>query len=112
MKITTLESIDFTKVSHNPKIIKQVMIENGQLDGLVQFAKAVFPAGESATAHKHDDMAEVFLIESGEGCIRVGNRDYKLSPGTCITVEAGELHEITNTTSDDLVVIYFGIRRW
>jgi predicted RNA binding protein YcfA (HicA-like mRNA interferase family) len=42
--------------------------------------------------------------------IRIDDRDYPLVPGTCVAVEVGESHEITNNGDRDLIVTYFGIR--
>ena len=110
MKICSLEAIDFTSVSHNQMIKKQVMLENGELSTITTFAHAIFPPGESAPCHQHDDIGEVFLIESGEGLMRVNDTEYRLYSGLCITVEAGERHEIVNTGHVELVVIYFGVK--
>ena len=110
MKICSLETIDFTLVSHNSRIKKQVMLKNGELGCITNFSKASFPVGEMAPMHQHEDMGEVFLIESGEGLIRVNDTEYRLSSGMCITVEAGERHEIVNTGRVELVVIYFGVK--
>jgi len=35
---------------------------------------------------------------------------YVFSPGTVVLVEPGDVHEIANTGSTDLVVVYFGVK--
>ncbi len=55
-------------------------------------------------------MSEVFFVESGSGVIRIDDQEYPLQPGTCIAVEPGEVHEITNNSSIDLVLTYFGLQ--
>jgi len=109
MKKVNLQSLPQQGVSHNPKVTKQMMIGFGELSPLVQFSRAVFPAGESAPAHKHEDMAEVFLVESGEGLIRIDDEEHTMQQGDCITVEKNEMHEIYNNGSKDLVLIFFGV---
>jgi mannose-6-phosphate isomerase-like protein (cupin superfamily) len=55
-------------------------------------------------------MCEVFFVESGSGIIRIDGQEYPLQPGTCIAVEPGEVHEIVNSGTTDLVLTYFGLR--
>ncbi|HBR00948.1 MULTISPECIES: cupin domain-containing protein [unclassified Roseofilum] len=110
MKITTLNDIPQEGVSHNANIRKQVMLRIGDLPHLTNFSQAKFPPGEVANSHAHQDMCEVFFIESGTGIITVDNQEYALSPGTCIAINVGEIHELRNTGSTELVVTYFGLR--
>ncbi|HEY9201460.1 MAG TPA: cupin domain-containing protein [Gammaproteobacteria bacterium] len=109
MKISSLKTIQSGPVSHNPAIKKQQMLGTNELDHLIQFSQAVFPAGEIAGAHSHPDMNEVFFILSGTGQMRIDDKTIELEPGMCITVEAGEAHEIENTDEADLVINYFAL---
>ena len=54
-------------------------------------------------------MPEVFLVEQGNGVIRINGQEYPVEAGMCITVEPGELHEVTNTGEEELVLTYFEI---
>ena len=72
-------------------------------------ARATLSAGQTARAHEHRDMFEVFFAESGVGVMKIGGAEHQLARGVCIVVEPGELHEITNTGVADLVLNYFGI---
>jgi len=110
MKITHLNDLPQEGVSHNQNIRKQVMLHMGELPHLTNFSQARFPPGAVANGHAHPDMCEVFFIESGTGSITVNNQDYALSPGTCIAIDVGEVHELCNTGSTELVVTYFGLR--
>lgn len=109
MKISDLNQLPTQEVRHNPNISKRVMLAPGDLNHLTNFSQAVFPPGECAPAHHHEDMAEVFFIESGSGLIHIDGNEYILKPGRCILVQAGESHELVNTGNVDLVVSYFGI---
>jgi quercetin dioxygenase-like cupin family protein len=110
MKIINLDRISQSEVSHNPAIAKKVMLSKGDLPHLTNFSQAVFAPGQVAQAHSHQDMCEVFFVEAGEGTIRIEDRDYSLLPGTCVAVEVGESHEITNNGDRDLILTYFGIK--
>ncbi len=109
MRISALENTAETEVSHNPRIKKKVLISAGEIPYITNFSRAVFPAGEVAPGHSHRDMTEVFFVESGRGEICVNGNNVELRPGTCVTVEPTESHELRNTGTSDLVVLYFGV---
>ncbi len=98
------------RVSHNPAIAKSVILRHGQLPGLTGFARAQFPAGETAQAHSHSDMAEVFYVLSGYGVMRVNDNEFALTPGMTIAVEPGESHEIASADDAMLELLYFGLQ--
>ncbi len=110
MKITNLQNLPLQAVSHNPEIKKKVMLSMGDLPHLTNFSQASFAPGQIAAAHFHQDMCEVFFVIAGEGTIKIGDRHHDLTPGVCIAVEVEEVHEITNTGSKELILIYFGIK--
>lgn len=110
MKITNLHEIPEKSVSHNPDIKKKVMLQLGDLPNLTNFSQARFAPGQIARAHAHGDMCEVFFVESGSGTIQIDGTTYDMRAGACIAVEVGEVHEIANTGSAELVLTYFGLR--
>jgi len=109
MKHTTLATLTDEAVSHNPAIRKKVMLKPGDLPPLTNFSQARFAPGLIAQAHAHKDMYEVFFVEAGNGTITIDGTPHALLPGTCITVEPGEMHEVANTGSEELVLTYFGL---
>ena len=110
MKITNLNQIPLKTVSHNPEIQKKVMLSFGDLPHLTNFSLAIFAPGQVASNHCHHDMSEVFFVQSGAGIICIDEQKFFLTKGSCIAVEAGEYHEITNTGNTNLVLTYFGIK--
>ena len=96
-------------MSHNARIRKRVMVENGEVGSITSYSRAIFPPGEKAGAHCHDDMTEIFTVESGCGEIRIDDVAYVFSAGVTVVVEPGEVHEIANTGNSELVVTYFGV---
>jgi len=110
MKQTDLNQIADTGVSHNPSIRKRVMLGNGDLTNLTNFSQAKFAPGDVAAAHSHADMSEVFFVEAGTGKICVDGEDIALAPGVCVAIGPHEVHEVSNTGREDLVLTYFGIR--
>ena len=109
MKLSSIASSPEREVSHNPVIKKHVLIDNGQIERITNFSRAVFPPGETAPLHAHTDMTEVFYIESGCGEMEVDGQCVSLPAGTCITVEPGEAHELRNVGGQGMVVLYFGV---
>lgn len=110
MKVTALHQLPIESVSHNPAIKKQVMLRMGDLPHLTNFSQARFQPGQVAKAHAHEDMHEVFFVESGTGTMAINNTSHALTPGTCIAVAPYESHEVANTGTTELVLTYFGLR--
>ena len=110
MKLTSLKDLPEESVSHNPEIKKKVMLRFGDLPHLTNFSQARFAPGQVASAHAHEDMCEVFFVESGSGFISINGKKYPLLPGSCVAVDVGEVHEVVNTGTDELVLTYFGLR--
>lgn len=86
------------------------MLRWGDLPHLTNFSQARFTPGQVAAAHAHSDMCEVFFVESGNGTIEINGTNYPLEPGVCIAVETGEVHEVRNDGTEDLILTYFGLR--
>lgn len=110
MKLIALTELPEEQVSHNPEIRKKVMLRSHDLPHLTNFSQAYFARGQVAAAHAHQDMCEVFFVESGEGIIRINDTPHTIKPGTCIAVEPGEVHEVINNGQEPLVLTYFGLR--
>ncbi len=109
MKLKKINEVPEMGVSHNARVRKRVILEKGEVGPIINYARAVFPPGEKAAAHSHNDMAEIFTVESGSGEIRISDVGYVFAPGTTVVVEPGEIHEIINTGSTELIVTYLGV---
>jgi len=109
MKHVSLSELPQREVSHNPRIKKQMMIGFDELKPVTQFARAVFPPGECAPGHAHDNLAEVFFVEKGCGNMRLNGVDHPFRQGECITVYPGEVHELSNPGKEEFSVLYFGV---
>lgn len=95
---------------HGAEVIKKrVMLRAGELAPITQFAQATFPPGATVAPHIHDDMAEVYLVEAGRGRMVVDGKELSVEAGSCVTVQAGERHALSNTGDGPLVVTYFGV---
>jgi mannose-6-phosphate isomerase-like protein (cupin superfamily) len=110
MKIVSLANVTPQGVVHNPDIIKRVLLPKGTIPHLTNFSQAVFLPQQVAPAHRHEQMVEVFFAVSGSGTITINETPHLLAMGTCVLVDAGELHEVANTGTVPLVLLYFGIQ--
>ena len=110
MKLTSLNNLPEKEVSHNQAIKKKVMLSPGDLPHLTNFSQARLAPGQISPGHFHRDMCEVFYVESGSGIIVIDGKEYPLEKGTCVATETGEVHEIINNGSTDLVINYFGLQ--
>lgn len=109
MKLRTLASSPLQGVSHDPQILKRVLLRAGEVPHLTQFAQAPIAPGQHTAPHAHPDMYEIFWIEEGRGTLNLDGVEHPLLPGTCVVVEPGEVHELCNTGLQPLVVTYFGV---
>jgi quercetin dioxygenase-like cupin family protein len=108
MKLIELKDIPLEPVSHDPQILKQVMIDIGVVPRLTNFSRALIKAGQSVSPHKHDSAYEVLFLLTGKGQLIVDGDKIELSARQCLIVEPGELHSIPEV-SEDIDMIYFGI---
>ena len=89
MKLIRMDELPEKAVSHNAKIRKRELVGNGELGPITTYSVAVFPPGEKAGSHLHNDMAEVFRVESGCGEIRINDVAYVFKAGMVMVVEPG-----------------------
>lgn len=111
MKIISLSNLPEEGVSHNPEIKKKVILKVGEVPHLVSLSQACLKPGQVVGYHAHDDVYEIFLVERGKGIFCVGKNEYQIEKGVCITVEPGEVHDIKNISSSDLVLNYFTVKK-
>lgn len=109
MKLTSLKTLPEEPNVHNPNITKKVMIKNGQVPHLTNLTEAKLPPGAIASEHAHQDMYEVFFTEIGMATAKINGQVFELPEGSCITVEPGEAHEISNQSKEDAIIKYLGI---
>lgn len=109
MQRASLQETQSTPTSHSGAGTKKVLIPQGVLPRLWQFAQVTFQPGEIAREHTHDDFYEVMLVEKGKGMIKVNGTEYPFNEGTSVAVEPGELHEVINNGNEPLIITFFSI---
>ena len=96
-----------TTNSHNPDLLKNLIIKKGVIDHLLQFATATFKKGESISSHLHESMFEVFYVLNGEVDVKIGAEKLIASEGDTFWVPIGTLHSLQFQM--DSKILYFGI---
>lgn len=109
MHYVNLADVSEGATSHDGPIRKRVMLKRGDIPGVMQFARAVFPAGAAVEAHSHADMTEVFLCDGGRGVITVDGRDVVLEAGVCVAVQPGEVHALRADAAGEMVLTYWSV---
>jgi quercetin dioxygenase-like cupin family protein len=109
MKRLELGALPDVPIAHHPDIRKRVLLASGDVPHVAQLARARLEPGQVAAGHAHGGMWEIFVVEQGEGVMRVDGVSQTLAPGTCVVVEPGEVHELEAVGARTLVLLYFGI---
>ena len=109
MKMSSLAELAEQPVSHDPQLMKKVMIKNGEVPHLTGFSQATIPVNGTVTSHQHNDMYEVFLVSSGQCAMTINSVEYQLNEGSCVVIEPTEEHSLKNNGATDLILTYFGL---
>jgi len=102
-------SPSWQSTSHTDSIQKSVLLANGEVPTITQFATSVFSAGSSVEAHVHEDMYESFYVQSGKIWVEVDGEVQEFEKGDAFTILPKEVHAMGNSTFEEAVVTYFGV---
>jgi len=109
MKVTRLNDIETIGSAHDAAILRRILMHESETPASLRLSHATFAPGQRVEAHSHADICEVFYILSGEGRFIVKGANIEVEEGSCIRIDAGEVHEVINDGDDDLTMIYFGL---
>jgi quercetin dioxygenase-like cupin family protein len=109
MQLSHISAKPLTTTSHQQNIWKKVLIPNGKVPHITQYAIAKFKPGQVVEDHAHSDMYEVFFVVSGTGKIVVNAEEHQISTGTVFIIEPNDTHSVENTGDKELVLQYFGV---
>lgn len=109
MRIVNAATLQREPVSHDPDILKTVLVRNGEITHVTNVSQVVILPRKSTTEHAHKDMTEIFIVTSGQGVVCVDSKSYSVTRGSCVVVEPGERHAITCSGQKPLEVTYFGV---
>lgn len=109
MKIIEHNGLKMEPVSHDPDIMKQVILRNGDADNITQASKATFRPGQRTAPHIHPDMTEIYTLHRGTARLTVaGKTSDAVGPAT-IVIHPGEMHSLANESDSDIDLHYIGV---
>lgn len=110
VKLVKLNDVACEPVAHEPGIMKQVLLSEDELPASVRLSHATLKPGQKVKAHRHEALVEVFYLLSGTACFRVDGHAFMAQKGSVVRIDAGEEHSLVNSGSEDLHLLYFGLK--
>jgi mannose-6-phosphate isomerase-like protein (cupin superfamily) len=71
----------------------------------------VLPAGASAGAHIHRQVAEFYYVMNGDGTATVGNETAPIHAGDAVPIQLNDTHSFENTGAQPLEFLIVGVSR-
>ena len=107
IKSTSMKEVG---VTNNPNVKKRMMITAEDFGNIMSFGRAIFTPNQSASAHVHPDMKEVFFILPGNGVFHTKTENIKVEKDDFISISAGETHWQSNPFEESLDLLFFGVK--
>ncbi|MDO8660688.1 MAG: cupin domain-containing protein [Candidatus Woesearchaeota archaeon] len=57
--------------------------------------------------HYHKNVTEIFYIRSGNGILRINNKEFRCKPDDFFLCEPGDMHEFLNDTDQEFIILIF-----
>jgi len=84
--------------------IAHMILTTQYLETLMFLAHASVPPGNTLLGHV-DPMEEIYIIQTGQGKMQVGNEICDVKPGDAIHIPIGQYHELINTGDETLTLL-------
>jgi mannose-6-phosphate isomerase-like protein (cupin superfamily) len=84
--------------------VAHMILDTRHLQTLMFLAHASVAPGKKLLGHI-DPMEEIYIIQNGQGRMRVGNEVCEVMPGDAIHIPIGQFHELTNTGEEALIIL-------
>eukprot|EP00741_Cyanophora_paradoxa_P009028 tig00001437_g8741.t1 len=107
--VINADEVEWGVVAKNTDIKKKQFIPKGTVPHLMMFSTATFAKGQGVPLHSHEDMHEVFYVQSGNGIFRINGVTMAVKAGHTFVAHAGDVHNVENVEDEDLVILYYGI---
>jgi quercetin dioxygenase-like cupin family protein len=96
------------KNSHQEGFYKEVILSNGIVPNLLQFAISKFKKGDKIEPHSHVSMSEVFFILKGKVKVYCGSNNFIAEKEDTIFIATGRIHYFHFLEDSEL--LYFNIK--
>jgi mannose-6-phosphate isomerase-like protein (cupin superfamily) len=97
------EVLDTTYLAHGGAIA-QMILDQRTLREIGFLAIAYLAPGKTIEAHI-DPYEEIYFVMTGEGEMSVDNETQHVTPGDATWVPTGSSHALTNSGSEDLIIL-------
>jgi len=82
------------------RVVKHLVAQWNAGASKLWFGISIIDPSSSSNPHAHSSQEEVFYCVGGRGVIRVGDEEAEISPGSCVFVPEGMVHQLVNTQAD------------
>lgn len=93
------------ETSHGEGTVKEVILDDSHLPGLLQFAKSYFKKGQLLELHFHESMNEVFILNYGKVRVTYSDEVFTANAGDSFYFKALAKHSLEFI--EDTEMIYF-----
>lgn len=98
---------DQKPTSHGEDTVKDIILDNTHLPGLLQFAKSYFKKGQRLKPHSHISMNEVFYILKGSIKVVAGDESFIAKEGDSFYIRTKVIHSFDFIENTEM--IYFNL---
>jgi len=84
--------------------IAHMILDTRHLQTLMFLAHATLAPGKKLIGHM-DPMEEIYIIQSGQGRMQVGEEVWEVESGDAIHIPIGHFHELVNTGEEVLTLL-------
>ena len=84
--------------------VAHMILDTRHLQTLMFLAHASLPSGKRLLGHV-DPMEEIYIIQTGQGKMRVDNEILEVGPGDAILIPIGHFHELTNAGKEEMTIL-------
>ncbi len=84
--------------------VAHMILTTRHLRTLMFLAHASVAPGKKLIGHV-DPMEEIYIIQSGQGLMQVGEEFCEVKPGDAIHIPIGFFHELTNIGKEELTIL-------
>jgi len=108
MLIQKISNIKKIKVTNNPKIFKQNLLNLTNLKNCVMFSFSEIKPGIKTTEFQHSDLIKFYLIIEGKIKIFVNSEPFVVSKNQIMVINKNEKYQLINSYNRTCKHIYLG----
>jgi len=92
-------------VTRDGSLIRELMHPSIHSNRSQSLAEATVAPGQRTSTHRHMQSEEIYYIQQGQGTMYVGDEFRDIAAGDSIAIPAGTYHSISNSGTEDLIII-------